>query len=198
VNTPAHLIFAAAAFARPADRPLEAAETRRRNLAALLGALAPDMSVYLLVAWSRLALGRSWGEVFGRDYGSPLWQSVFAVDNSLPLWGAVTGVALWRRWPLLSVFGAAGLLHLAFDLPLHHSDARPHLWPLTDWVFRSPVSYWNPARHGEIASLAEGAACAVLALLLWRRFRGARARALILAALAAQLSPIVIRPLLLS
>lgn len=189
MHTPAHLILAAAVLARPTDGAAEAAATRRRNLAALGGALAPDVSVALLAVWSRWGLGHSWREVFEEDYRSALWQGVFAVDNSIPLWGALTALALALGRPALAAFGAAGLLHLATDLPLHHSDARPHFQPLSDWVFRSPVSYWNPARHGDLVALAEAGLCVALAALLLRRFRSAPARGLVLAGLGLGLLP---------
>lgn len=198
MNTPAHLIFAAAAFARPADWPEPPGETGRRNLAALAGGLTPDLSVYLLVAWAHWGLGRPLRQVFEHDYRSPLWQGIFAVDNAIPLWAALAAAGLWARRPRLAVFAGAGLLHLAFDLPLHNSDARAHFQPFTDWVFRSPLSYWNPERFGTQVALAETAACLLLAALLWRRFRGAPARALIAAGLAAQLAPALIRPWLLA
>ena len=47
------------------------------------------------------------------------------------------------------------LLHLAFDFPLHTHDARMHFWPLSDWVFESPVSYWDSRAHaGAVAPVA--------------------------------------------
>ncbi|WP_339947097.1 cobalamin biosynthesis protein CobQ [uncultured Albimonas sp.] len=190
MNTPAHLIFAAAAFARPAAAGPEGAAARRRNLAALAGGLAPDLALFLLVAWARWGLGHDLHQVFREDYVSPLWQGIFRIDNSIPLWAALGAAGL-------AIFAGAALLHLAFDLPLHHSDARPHFWPLSDWVFRSPLSYWNPARHGTAVALAEGAACLALGALLWRRFRGAWVRAAIVAALAVEAAPTLVWPWLL-
>ncbi len=193
MNTPAHLIFAAAAFARPAD----GAGGRRRNWAAALGGLAPDLGLFLLVGWARFVQGRDLHRIFGEDYLSPLWTGVFRVDNSIPLWALLTAVALWRRWMALAVFGGVGLLHLAFDLPLHGSDARPHFWPLSGWVFHSPVSYWDPAAHGRTVAMLEIGVCVLLAILLLRRFQGWPARALILLALTAEAAPGLLWPLLL-
>ncbi|MAS41985.1 MAG: cobalamin biosynthesis protein CobQ [Rhodobacteraceae bacterium] len=189
MNTPAHLIFAAAAFARPGQR--------KRNLAALAGGLAPDFALFLLIGWASFVEGRSPPQIFREDYVSALWQGIFRVDNSIPLWGALLAGALVARRPLLAVFAGAALLHLAFDLPLHNSDARPHFWPLSDWVFRSPLSYWNPARHGGLVGAVEIAACVALCALLWRRFETWPARALIGAGLLAELAPGLIWPLIL-
>lgn len=197
MNTPAHLIFAAAAFLRPAPPGPQGAAARRRNLAALAGGLAPDLSFVLLVAFARLVQERELRQVFEEDYRSDLWQGIFAVDNSIPLWAALGLVALALRRPALAVFAGAGLLHLAFDLPLHNSDARPHFWPLTDRVFRSPLSYWDPALHGPWVARVEGLACLALGALLWRRLRDPWPRALVLAALALEAAPVFAIPWLL-
>ncbi|TYO84817.1 cobalamin biosynthesis protein CobQ [Oceanicella actignis] len=189
MHTPAHMIFAAAALARPPQRADPGGALR--NLAALVGGFAPDLSLYVMVAWQRFAVGHDWRRIFEHDYRDAFWQGIFAIDNSIPLWSAllIAGLALERR--ALAVFAAAGLLHLAFDLPLHNSDARPHFWPVSDWVFHSPVSYWEPSRFGWLVAPIEVAACAALSVLLWRRFRSAGARALILAGMAAQAAPYV-------
>ena len=48
-----------------------------------------------------------------------------------------------RSAVLIALFSAA-LVHLTLDFPLHNDDARAHFWPLTNWKFTSPVSYWDP------------------------------------------------------
>ncbi|MEM8789601.1 MAG: cobalamin biosynthesis protein CobQ [Pseudomonadota bacterium] len=176
MNTPAHLILAAAIYAEPGQN--------RRNAAALAGGFAPDLSLYLLVAGA-LAAGYSPRTVFGTLYDSAAWQAVFAVDNSVFVWGAGLAAALAFRAPAAAVFCGAALLHIALDLPLHHDDGRPHFWPLTTWVFESPVSYWDPRAHGRLVGALESAGCLLLLALLWRRFPGRAARmALALAAVA--------------
>ena len=92
MNTPAHLILGAAAFSSP-DR-------RGSFRAAVLGALAPDVSLYVMASVSIFVLGISPNVVFRDYYYSDAWQSVFAVDNSFVLWGAVFIVALLLRRPL--------------------------------------------------------------------------------------------------
>lgn len=184
MNTPAHIIFAAAAFARPG--------AARVNGAAVVGGFAPDLSLYLLGAWSLLVQGRTPRQVFDDDYFSAARQTVFAVDNSVFVWGAVLGLGLWsgRRW--LAVAAGAALLHIAFDLPLHHDDGRAHFWPATDWVFQSPISYWDPGHHGRVVGLLEAGAVAFLAVVLWRRFRDWAARSAVVLCAAANLAPFLI------
>ncbi|MEO0497657.1 MAG: hypothetical protein AAF141_09845, partial [Pseudomonadota bacterium] len=56
---------------------------------------------------------------------------------------------------------------------------------LSDWRFRSPVSYWDPAHYGNIWAPIEGALGLVLAIILFRRFKSVVARAMIGAVIAA-------------
>lgn len=181
MNTPAHLIFGAAAFARP-DRPAVTA-------AALFGAILPDLSLYLMTGWSLFVMAIPPEVVFGRLYFSDAWQAVFAVDNSIPLWGLALAAGLAVRSPVAIAFAGAGLLHLCFDLPLHNDDARRHFWPLTDWVFHSPFSYWDRDHHGGLIGMLEIAACVALTLVLWRRFRSWPARVAVAALLALEAAP---------
>ena len=182
MNTPAHLILGAAVFARP-DRPGVTA-------AALAGALLPDLALYLLVGWA-MVRGIEARVIFDEMYFSDGWQGVFAVDNSIPLWAAALAVGLWRGWPVLAAFAAAGLLHLGFDFALHHDDARRHFWPVSNWVFESPVSYWDRRHYGSFVAPLEIAVSLALCGVLWRRFRGRLARGLIALAAAAETTPAI-------
>ena len=172
-----------AAFGRPGAPGI--------TTAALAGRLLPDLSLYVLAGWELLARGTPAEVVFGEMYYSPGWQAVFAVDNSMPLWAVVlaTGAAL-RHWWMVALAGAA-LLHLAADLALHADDARRHLWPLSDWVFASPVSYWDPAHHGALAAPAEALLVAGLGVWLWRRHRTPALRGVIAVLVLAELAPMV-------
>lgn len=163
MNTPTHLLVAAAVFAKP--------EQPRVTWAALAGGLLPDFSLYFLFFWHRFVLNVSEREIFGRLYYSDDWQRIFAVDNSFFVWGAAMAVALWLRSGWLIAFAGAGLLHLSLDFPLHNEDARAHFWPLTMWKFESPISYWDRAHHGDIVGPLEALFATGLCIVLWRRFR---------------------------
>lgn len=181
MNTPAHLLLGAAVFTKP-DQP-------RTNIAALIGALLPDLSLYLLVAWNIYVLDVSPEVVFGSYYFSDSWQSIFAIDNSFILWGAVFGVALWIKRDWLIAFAGAGLLHLLADFLLHNDDARRHFWPLSDWVFFSPVSYWDRDHFGNYVGPLEALLCLVLIAILWRRFHSFWVRGILVLAAALQIVP---------
>ena len=98
MNTPAHIIFAAAAFARPYER--------KRTFAALAGALAPDLSLYMMAGTAIYIMGISPYVVFGQLYFSDAWQQVFAVDNSFIVWGLAFGLA-WGQFELLEFASGA-------------------------------------------------------------------------------------------
>lgn len=161
MNTPAHMLLGAAVFGKPAERAL--------IVAALLGALAPDASLYLMGAVALFVLQIPPQIVFDELYFSPAWQTVFAIDNSFLVWGGVLAVARWRGSAVLTAFAAAALLHLVLDFPLHAGDGRPHFWPLSGWVYDSPISYWDSRHHAAWVVPVAVAICVYAYAVLWRR-----------------------------
>lgn len=161
MNTPAHLILGMAAFSRPASSQLCAA--------AAIGAMIPDASLYILAGVSLFVLGIAPETVFGELYYSPAWQTVFAIDNSFLVWGLLLAASFWFGSNWAKVLCLAALLHIALDFPLHHDDGRPHFWPISNWVFESPFSYWDRA-HGALWIAPMEAILTVLgSIVLWFR-----------------------------
>ena len=175
------MILGAAALARPGRKKV--------NAAAFAGSLLPDLSLYVLAIHSLFLLQIPPSVVFGELYFSDEWQSVFAIDNSVFVWLAIALAGGISRSPWLLTLGLAGLLHIAMDFPLHHDDGRQHFWPLSDWIFDSPVSYWDPAHYGNIVGIAEASLCALLSILLWKRFRSRISRIAIAILAIAELAP---------
>lgn len=170
MNTPAHLIFALAVFSRK-DAP-------RVTGSAAAGALLPDASLYVMAGVSLAILQIPPNVVFGQLYFSEAWQTVFAIDNSFLLWGLVLAFALWRNARSGIAFAGAGLLHLALDFPLHHDDGRPHFWPASNWVFESPISYWDKAHHALWVQPIEALLVLICVVVLFKRFQRWPMRAL--------------------
>ena len=174
----------AAAFGKPG--------AARVTGAALIGGFLPDASLYLMASWHLLILETPGRVVFGELYFSDLWQQIFAVDNSFILWGIALAIAVWVKSAWAVALTGAALLHLAFDFPLHADDARMHFWPLTDWKFISPVSYWEGSRGGDIVGLFEtGLVILLTGFLVWR-FRGSIWRFVFLGIAALQIAPFLI------
>lgn len=237
MNTQTHLLLAAALLCRP--------NAPKRNAAVIAGALAPDLGVFGLWIWSKLA-GVVESEVWRTIYFAEPMQTIQAVANSVPLYlllliaasaairrvahfagrgdagpaghraaSAATsggtrsahtltddrlsdsivprpGRSLAERWtasidaaPMLALFALAALTHLAGDLPVHADDAHRHFWPLSDWRFHSPVSYWNPSQGGGWFAFVEATIGIAAAVVLFRRFGATWVRALLGLAIAA-------------
>ncbi|WP_300016149.1 cobalamin biosynthesis protein CobQ [uncultured Roseobacter sp.] len=161
MNTPAHLLIGAAVMGRKSTRPVV--------WAAIAGALLPDLSLYLLAGSALYIFGIAPQVVFDELYFSHNWQMIFAIDNSFLIWGGLFAVALWRGAPWAIALTGAGLLHLCFDFPLHHDDGRAHFWPLTGWVFESPLSYWDRDHGAMWLAPVEAVAASLAAITLWQR-----------------------------
>lgn len=172
MNTPAHLILGLALFSRK-DAP-------KVTAASAAGALLPDISLYVMAGVSLAVLQIPANVVFGQLYYSNSWQTVFAIDNSFLLWGLFLCFALWWNARAGIAFAGAGLVHLALDFPLHHDDGRPHFWPASNWVFESPVSYWDSLHHAAWIAPLEGLMVLGCAIVLFRRFARWPMRALAL------------------
>jgi len=161
MNTPSHLLIGAAVFARRGQG--------RVTLAAMVGGVIPDIPLICMVGWSLWVAGIPAETVFDHLYFSDSWQQVFAVDHSFFVWGAALALGQWRDWPVLRAFAGAGLLHAGVDFLVHHDDARRQFWPVSDWVFHSPISYWDRAHYGGIVAPLEGVLDLICAVVLWRR-----------------------------
>ncbi|EDZ44619.1 MAG: cobalamin biosynthesis protein CobQ [Rhodobacteraceae bacterium] len=179
MNTPAHLILGLAAFSL--------ADNRKVTGAAGFGALLPDLSLYVMAGGALAILQIPPDVVFGHLYYSNAWQTVFAIDNSFLLWGLVLAFALWRKARAGVAFAGAGLLHVSLDFPLHHDDGRPHFWPASDWIFESPVSYWDRAHHAGWVQPLEVTLVFICVAVLFRRFARWPMRVVALVLLAMEL-----------
>lgn len=170
--TPTHLILGVAAFGR-VDMP-------KVTAAALAGALIPDLSLYLLAGTHLLVLGTDPQIVFGEMYYSEAWQSIFRIDNSFVIWGVLLSLGLAMRSAWVIALAGAALLHIGLDFPLHHDDGRAHFWPFSNWVFESPVSYWDPNHYGSILTPIELVVSWGVCIWLWGKFESRAMRALVL------------------
>lgn len=161
MNTPSHMLIGAVVLARP--------NATKILVAALLGGLAPDLPMFAMVVWSTRVQNTPRQEVFGQLYFSDAWQAVFSIDHGFLIWASLFGLAMLRSSLVLRAFAGSGFLHIATDFLTHHDDARRQFWPLTDWVFRSPVSYWDDRYYGGVfAPLEFGLVIVLTAALVWR------------------------------
>ena len=101
-------------------------------------------------------------------------QLTASLFNSIPIYLMLAVIGFWQKakiWgALLLIFALAALIHIAFDFPVHGHDAYAHFWPLTEWKFHSPFSYWEAHLHGRWVSLIEAIIAMIAIGILWRRF----------------------------
>jgi len=144
--TQTHLLIATALFAKPGQK--------RRNRAIIAGALIPDASIFILFAYASLT-GIPGSTLWNHTYWTEPWQSLGMIGNSAPLYLVFLAISLW----------------LAADFPVHHDDAHIHFWPLSQWRFHSPISYWDVDHYGNIFAIFEALLGIALMALLFRRFK---------------------------
>ncbi len=161
MNTPAHVIVGALVVGRgrlaEAWGPITA------------GSLLPDLPMFGFYLHQRLVAGHPERVIWSERYFDASWQAFFDVFNSLPLIAVGLAIAAWlgrERW---LAFFAAMAVHALLDLPVHREDAHGHFFPLTDWRFMSPVSYWDPAHYGTFVLAIETLAVVAGAIVLMRR-----------------------------
>ena len=168
MNTLTHIIAAAAILAKPNET--------KRNWAIAAGALAPDISIYIFFACMMLFTELSMSQIWQEAYWTEPWQTIGAISNSVPFAAGAFFVGIWREWSLVTVFSSAMLIHAGLDFPLHADDAHRHFWPITDWRFQSPISYWDPRHGGRIGAFVEFVTFIAATGLLFKRFEARRVR----------------------
>ena len=137
---------------------------------ALLGSLAPDAFTFLFFFGGFLpsvGMQRLWDEIY---FSTPFYQ-FFSLTHSFVLWGLLllTSYILKKKW--LRIFSLSGLLHVAFDFPLHAEDPYMHFYPLSTWKFSSPVSYWDPNYYGWIIGPIDLLLTILLCIYLYKRYK---------------------------
>lgn len=181
MNTQSHVLLGVALFSRR--------EIPGTGVAAVAGSVAPDLPLYALFVIARMS-GYSNSQFFREMYWQEPVPTLMGAGHSFAIYGglALVGMVLWRRQEgasfltrpvtphrarfgqLLTIFALSALLHALFDFLLHREDAHMQFWPLSRWVFRSPVSYWDPSHYGNYWGLAEAALGIICAVVIWRRY----------------------------
>lgn len=166
MQTPTHTLLSLAVLGKRGEPS--------RNIAVLAGSLIPDAFIYVAWLWLTFVQGEPQGRIWNEIYFDAPMQAVGALFNSVPIYVAIAGLgfALKRHaiGQLALLFALSALIHIAGDFPLHADDAHRHFWPVTDWRFFSPISYWDTAHHAGIFRLVEAALGIGLCTLLWWRF----------------------------
>ncbi len=159
MNTPAHAIINLLLFGKK--------HRKTHSVAIVAGALMPDLPMLLFYLREKLH-GTPERLIWSERYNDPVWQAVFNSFHSFPL----LALAIWMAWrgrcSGWAIFFASMFCHSLFDFPVHHRDAHAHFFPLSDYRFISPLSYWDPAHYGLWISALEVVIMVVGSLYLWR------------------------------
>ena len=146
----------------------------KRNWAAAIGSFLPDAAIYLWAPYQILVNKIDSPTLWNELYFEPPMQNLIAYFNSIPVYAALAAAGYVMRgkvWgKLLLIFALAALIHMATDLPVHNHDAYRHFWPISDWRFISPLSYYEAAHHSKWVSLIEAFIALGSIFVLWRRF----------------------------
>ena len=131
--------------------------TSRERLALICGAIFPDIGVWIFGLWFIFTQSDLAHEHWDALYMAPQNYHLFSLLHSFLLWPALLVLGFILKQRTMLFFSVSGLFHSVCDFFLHVDDAYAHLYPLSDFVFRSPVSYWNPAYYGNIFSPIDSA-----------------------------------------
>ena len=118
---------------------------------ACLGAVIPDLPIFLFFAVESFILRTPQREMWGSRYFMEAWQNFFDIFNSVPLILIVLGIGYFlMHSERLTVVAWSMLIHCVFDFITHHDDGHHHFFPLSDFIFASPVSYWDREHYAGI------------------------------------------------
>jgi phospholipid N-methyltransferase len=162
MNTHTHALLTAAVARR--RWPRDAAKTRF----ATAGAVLPDVPYWALATTMLRRTGRL--DLRGLGFGTQQrWLPDMMLHSFVPpaillLAGRLTDNLQVRGMLTALATGWAG--HNLTDLPVHSMDARPHLWPLSNRRWQSPLSGSERAHHAVLVQAVEAvlAAWAVASL----------------------------------
>ncbi len=181
--TPSHLIYSWA-LAKTTEKPVVGLSPSRRTFWFVFGALLPDTAVFVFFIINGLILGYSHEVLWDDMYFYSNWSVLFTLSHSLLLWPVLFALGNLLRQSWLRWLSISALLHISVDFCVHTADAYKHFWPLTDWRFISPVSYWNRAEYGQYVGLFDSILVICLLLALAYQYRSKRYYQLSIAILA--------------
>ena len=143
-------------------------QNNRRLGAFVLGAVLPDLPTYIFFTYFTFIVGASQSELWDTLYFDSAWTPFITLSHSFILWPIALAIGHTLGYRFLTWLSASALFHVTLDFFVHAEDAYRHFWPLTDFTFNSPISYWNPTYYGNISSSLDAIIVAILLLWLYR------------------------------
>ena len=144
---------------------------------AFVGAVIPDLPIFIFFAVETFILNTPQRELWGSRYFMEAWQNFFDIFNSVPLILIVLGIGYYLlQSEKLTVFAWSMLIHCVFDFVTHHDDGHHHFFPLSDFIFESPISYWDRDHHAGIVGPIERFVMLAASIYLFPRLKMPLAR----------------------
>ncbi|MEM7592010.1 MAG: hypothetical protein AAF383_10930, partial [Cyanobacteria bacterium P01_A01_bin.83] len=159
MNTPGHYILNLALLGKTI--------TPKNNLEIALGAILPDVPIFIFYFVAKFIYKMPEGKIWSEAYYEPFWQNLVALFHSIPL--ALIGAAIcyglnWKPGMILLI---SMVCHSLLDLPVHNDDAHRHFFPLSNYRFISPFSYWDRNHYGSIVAFIEMALVIAVNPIVW-------------------------------
>jgi len=158
---------------------------RAAGIAGAVGATLPDMPSIAGTAYyiGMPFLREGWSSMDSEAVRDPIYVSGPFGATGVALHSAVPPLALLLLYVFLNLgsrdhrkillwFLLGWLGHAVADFLTHVDGARPLFWPLSDWEWFSPVSYYDPLHYGnEFFAISHALILLTMAALLVRRMR---------------------------
>jgi membrane-bound metal-dependent hydrolase YbcI (DUF457 family) len=151
---------------------------RRAGVAGAAGAALPDLPSFAGTAYyvGTSFLWEGWNSMHSEEmldaiyFTGPFGATGSALHSVVPValllilyWALGLGRRDHRRILLWFLLGWLG--HTIADFLTHVDDTRPLFWPISDWEWSSPVSYYSPLYYGrEFFAISHGL---MLLIILW-------------------------------
>ena len=169
MTTHAHAILNIALLSKR-DRPF-------RHTYAFIGAVLPDIPIFIFFIIESIIRKTPQSELWDTLYFTEPWQNFFDIFNSVPFILILLGIGYYLlNSERITVLAWSLLLHCTFDFLTHHDDGHHHFYPLSDFVFQSPISYWDRDYHASIVAPIERVVFLIASVYLYPRLKTRLAR----------------------
>ena len=144
MNTPSHYVINLALLGNTV--------APNANIALTLGAIMPDAPIFIFYFVAKWIYKMPEQKIWSEAYFSPPVQFWVSLGHSFPVAIAGLLLSIYFQWRLGIAFFASMIGHSLLDIPVHNDDAHRHFFPLTDYKFISPLSYWDVNHHARIVA----------------------------------------------
>ena len=144
---------------------------------AFIGAVLPDLPLFIFFIIESIIRKTPQRELWDSVYFTEAWQNFFDIFNAVPLILILLGIGYYLlNSEKITVFAWSLLIHCGFDLLTHNDDGHHHFYPLSDFAFESPISYWDRDHYAGIVAPIERVVFLIASIYLFRRLKTRLAR----------------------